>query len=348
MKLRPLPERRLGTCIVVLAIVASGCAQIGDAEVGMQNLTADVVFGVKKPPTPSGPANFPSPDATQDDTPPPDLTATKSRKSLPPPPPPSASCPAATVNDAPRSVSNTRITTERPGVGQYRWKRAGKYTRSGSSFGLSLAGFEPRQIRDFTDASPDPTNGYVDYRFKTSQPDLIAPNVTIVTSWRVRHLASDDPPITTVRGQQVASTSGGVFLTGTERHEKTATGDEVTRFTPGGSGVVYIPVPFNIGVTFDSVGVDPTTLDTLQNKGSVTKKVQVDACGDLIDAYRVEATQTFTSGQKTSTQTYNYAIATSMGGVLVMEEIDGTLADGSKLQVLNNIGQVDPSPAGTA
>lgn len=331
---------------LALTVISASCADVGSADVGMQNLTADVVFGAKQP-AGAAPANFASPGAgdafgdgaLQDNAP-----TTARRPGMGGSTPASPGCPVATVNDFPRAVSNGHITTERPATGQYRWKRSGKYTPADSSIGITVAGFQQRQITEFRDASPDPKNGFVDYTFKTIQPHFGAANVTIVTNWHVRHLASDDPPVTTVRGQQVASTSGGVFLTSTEFRKKTAAGDEVTTFTPGGSGVVYIPLPFNIGVTFKSVGVDPKTFDTLQNEGKVTRKVQVDACGQVIDSYRVEATQTFTSGQKTATQAYNYEIATSMGGVLVMEEIDGTLIDGSKIVATNTIGQVDPSP----
>lgn len=344
MKLPRLPKTKIAVATAALALVSAGCARTGDAGVGVTNLTADLVFGAKKDQPAAAPANFPSFNAVTSDT---FTTTPRTRPTTPTRP--VATCPAATVNEFPRGVSESRITSERPSVGVYRWKRAGTFTPANSPAAIQLGGFENHQILNFADASPDPSNAIVDYTFQTSQPDLLAANVTVVTSWHVRHLQGDDPPVNTVRGKQVPRVErAGIFVTKIERREKTAAGDNVSTFTPGGSGVMYLPLPFNIGRSFDSVGVDPKTFETFQNTGTVTKKVQVDACGKVIDTYEVSATQQYTRNRTTLSLSGTYNVATSMGGILVKEASKGTLPDGSKLDSVNTIGQVDPTPATAA
>lgn len=338
MKLQ-LRKTQIGVAVVALALTASGCAHVGRAGVGVQNLTANVVFGVKKPQPAAAPSNFPS-------FLPPDLVSTSTtRKPFPNLGAKAApDCRVATVSDFPRAASEAQITKERPAAGQYRWKRDGTYTPNGSKIVSKISGFEQRELTMIGDVSPDPKNGYVDFSYQTSQPDLVAPNVTVVTTWHVRHLTTDDPGgLTSIKGNRVAQ--GGIYITKIERHQKTGAGELVTEFNPTGNGVLYMPLPVDLGLVFNSVGVDPKTLDTFQNKGSVVKKEQIDACGSVIDTYRLETDQSFTSGSTTSSQTYAYNIATSMGGVLVMEAINGTVGDGSKLKTTNHIAQVDPSPA---
>ncbi|HEY4410582.1 MAG TPA: hypothetical protein VGO87_11930, partial [Acidimicrobiia bacterium] len=70
---------------------------------------------------------------------------------------------------------------------------------------------------------------------------------------------------------------------------------------------------------------------------------RVDACGDVVDGWVVEATQTFSgTGQTAPPRTYRYIVATQLGGMIISEEVHTTSAQGAT-DVTFSLGQLKPS-----
>jgi hypothetical protein len=69
---------------------------------------------------------------------------------------------------------------------------------------------------------------------------------------------------------------------------------------------------------------------------------RVDACGDLVDGWRAESTQT--RSDAAGSVAYNYLLATQYGGALILEEIHTTTADGSAFDVTFSLAQLHPDP----
>ena len=107
--------------------------------------------------------------------------------------------------------------------------------------------------------------------------------------------------------------------------------------------VTYLAHPITLNDTMRSVGVDPLTLATMVLVHKPVDKVQVDACGDKVDAYVVEATMTFTQGGQSVTSELRYGVATQYGAVLVFEEMETATAVGT-IKASFGLAQLDPSP----
>jgi hypothetical protein len=82
----------------------------------------------------------------------------------------------------------------------------------------------------------------------------------------------------------------------------------------------------------------------LQNQAKVVKRDRVDACGEVVDGWAVESTQTFSgTGQTAPPRKYRYVIAPQLGGIIISEEIH-TAGPQGNTDVTLSLGQVKPAP----
>lgn len=356
--------RNRAISLMALAAMTSGCAQVGAAKVGIRPIEADVVFGVKEKTPPAAPAGFASPSEdvaaapiesapsasaaprspktavtrpatseelgfSSDEAPPPPKP-----KPLPTPLPPPPECRTAGINDFPADESTTFVTTQRPAVGDYRFKKEGQNTPAGAPFPEEITGFETRRVADLVERSPKPSEGFVDYTWQTSQVDPLKASVTIKTTYQMQRLDGQLAPA--AQGQRTGER--GLTVARIERTEKLADGKvRSSSFSPA-PRVLLLPVPVVVNEAFNSTGVDPTTLDRFQVQGKVIGKQQVDACGERIDGWRVESTQTF----NTEARKVNYVVAMGLGGLIVLEELDVSNS-ATKLKATYTQAQVKPT-----
>src|SRR5581483_40289 len=120
----------------------------------------------------------------------------------------------------------------------------------------------------------------------------------------------------------------GISLVKLQRVDAAGNSTELS-FSPG---VLYLPLAIVPGEEWTSVGVDPRTGAVLQHQAKVVKRERVDACGDVVDGWAVEATQTFSgAGQAAPTppRSYRYIVAPQLGGIIISEEIHTTTAQGT-------------------
>jgi len=279
--------------------------------------------------------------------------------------PPRTPCPPAALTAFPAKEAGLKVDGL-PAVGQYRWKRTGTQTLANlPGVKLPVAGFEQRLVRNVVRVSD------TEYTFETVQPEL-GGDVTTISTFKVRTGAvsqtvtppveadPNHPPVSVPLPAQVPGTrpaaprapvpetlsvgdpERGISLVRLQRVDAAGNSSELT-FSPG---VLYLPLAIVPGEEWDAVGVDPRTGSVLEHRAKVVKRERVDACGDVVDGWAVEATQTFSGpGQVGSApaRSYRYIVAPQLGGVIISEEVHTTTAQGTT-DVTLSLGQLQPSP----
>ncbi len=357
------PRRRtLALTAGLLAVSTAGCVQPGPPGVAINKLSADIVFGVKEvvatpqvapPNLASTPAAVVIPQIeqqTQDEekvlpipkSSPlvrPSVAATKS------------DCPAAALTAFPAKTADVVIQGT-PKEGLYRFKRHVEI-RDPDGAVRTTDGYEQRAVRRVV---PNPAKAY-EFSYQVLQPSYVSPTFT-VTSFRVN---SNPTVVTTVNrppqtiGTDPLTTPGvdqqitppqdepGIFVDSIRTED--ANGKEVSTFAPA-PPIKYLPLDEGIlraGQTFDEVGISTRSLGVLRHTGSVVRKVRVDACGEVVEGWQVQATQT-SSDSASSPRSYFYNIATQYGGLFIAENSVQTLADGTVVTIDLSLAALDPQP----
>jgi hypothetical protein len=364
------------------ALLLAGCVQQDPPGVAIQKLAADIVFGVKPPvdvPPPNlnpgqageGDATTYVPDgAAGTDAPEPPAGSFSGprpkvgRPRLTPVTPPKSTCPPAALTAFPAKEAGQTVEGT-PAEGQYRWKRSGKQTVATlPGVVLPIGGFEQRLVRNVTKISD------TEYTFETVQPELGSeittistfkvkigapsrsvsppvepPNLTNPTSPVPLPFQPPAPPVSIPQPQvpgtvSVGDPERGISLTKLQRVDKAGNISELT-FTPG---VLYLPLDIVPGEEYTAVGIDTRTGAVLQHQAKVVKRDRVDACGEVVDGWVVESTQTFSSGAASAPpRTYRYIVAPQLGGIIISEEFHISSGAGTTDVVLS-LAQLNPAP----
>jgi hypothetical protein len=331
--------RRRNPSLVMLALLllAGACVRQGPPPVGVRALQANLVFSTAPaPPTPPTVAP-PAPAAPPGDTfinvdlgPINDQPVYKLRPALPASPP----CPAAGPNAYPAQEA-TINAKGMPAAGTYRWKRAGMYALAiAPNQPITLGGFESRLIRSVQSQASDGSQ----YSFETVQPDLRGS--TVVSLWQVKTAAlSATPQELSVSAPNIGDPERGLALMS---QTVTGTDGKVQHTYTFNPGVLFAPLPIQAGESFQGVGVDPSSGETLTINGSVDRHQRIDACGEIVDGWQINTTETF-SGATNQPATYNYLVATQLGAMIVAEHVDASTAEGH-IVIDYTIGQTQPDP----
>jgi hypothetical protein len=366
------------------ALLLAGCVKQDSPGVAIQKLAADIVFGVKPPvdtPPPNlEPGQAGQGDAT---TYVPDLSSpsdeapaledgsfsgpSRPKRGVPrltPLAPPRAACPPAALTAFPAKEAGQTVDGL-PTEGQYRWKRSGTQTVATlPGVKLPIGGFEQRLIRNVKKITD------TEYTFETVQPEL-GTEITTISTFKVKTGAVSrtvTPPVQppdmtkptspvplpfTPPGPQptlpkpsvpgsvsVGDPERGISLMKLQRVDKAGNTSELT-FSPA---VLYLPLDIVPGEEWNAVGIDTRTGSVLQHQARVVKRDRVDACGDVVDGWVVESTQTFSgAAQAAAPRTYRYIVAPQLGGFIISEELHVTSAAGTSDIVLS-LAQLNPTP----
>ena len=82
----------------------------------------------------------------------------------------------------------------------------------------------------------------------------------------------------------------------------------------------------------------------MQINGTVSKRQQVDACGEMVDGWQIDMTVTYsTATSSTPPQNRSMIVATQLGALPIAEHIKATDAV-STVDIQYTIGQVRPDP----
>jgi hypothetical protein len=277
--------------------------------------------------------------------------------------PPKSTCPPAALTAFPAKEAGQTVEGM-PAEGQYRWKRSGTQTVATlPNVKLPIAGFEQRLIRNVKKISE------TEYTFETVQPEL-GGNVTTISTFKVKIGAVSktvSPPVeppdltrptspvplpftppgsppTLPKPQLPGNVSAGdpergISLMKLQRVDAAGNTSELT-FSPA---VLYLPLDIVPGEEFNAVGIDTRTGSVLQHQAKVVKRDRVDACGEVVDGWIVESTQTFTGpAQAAAPRAYRYMIAPQLGGFIISEEIHTSTPQGTTDVVLS-LGQLKPA-----
>lgn len=352
--------------LAVLVALSGACVQQDAPGVAIDKLQSDIVFQAaaaeEVPPAPEGVANV-SEAPVQ-----PSFAQADVEFEFPPEPPPSAAittpraniptiavrapstCPEAAINEFPDEPTPLNVpltpTVRLPKAGSYRWKKGGEVN---SPVGvLAVSGFERRVIQNVKLLQQDQrieAGGNVvqregaQFTYEILQPDLRTgfPTLTtyfVKTNGRVQE---QDPPVEELGSGAITAgePERGVVI---DKIESLAT-KEV--FNPQ-SGLLLLPLRVRAGEKFQSVAVDATSGQTLSLDAEVRQQERIDACGEILEGWRVNAI--LTSSESDAPITYNYIVAPQFGAVLLYEEIERQEPDGQGTAKLRfTLGQKEPS-----
>ena len=333
---------QLAAAVLALGLLTSACVSEGNPKVAVTKVEADLVFGVKEPEPPTPPANtnvsddlppeafefdelpdfgdFPEPDFG-------DLPVPSEPDQGPcPPAPPTA------VAERAADVNVSGFAEE----GRYLWQRDGTQKPAGSAEpGKKIDTFERRIVRNVKKESPTV------HTFETVQPDIAGENF-IITTFQVRTDALNRDTTGAglpVAGPRAGEPDRGVAITKIETQD--SSGNTVSEFNPS-TPVLILPLPVSTNEEYQSVGVDPTSGNTLVHRAHVLARERVDACGEVVDGWAVEAEQT-SSDPDAPVVSYRYLVAPQYGGLIISEKLTYT-AGGLDNEFLFRLGEVDPDP----
>jgi hypothetical protein len=328
-------HKRTGAAVLALvAFVGTACVKQKPPGVAIRNLKADIVFGLA-PPAAAPPSVVPPVDIFDIGG---GLPPIEGKLPLLPPPPPAPFCRTAQISDAPEKQAGLTIH-DQPTVGRYRWKLGGKISYNGVE--LPIVGqYFNRDVIDVTKveestlpAGGDPPTEAIhtktfSYTMRTSLSVIgaQAPGVQ-----EARYQVKDEPiAVSLNNGVPVAGGGLGksVVVGDPERGitlkslvSKDATGKVTSQlsFTPG---LLLLPLKVNPGERYQSVAVDSASGAVIIHDGLVEKRDFVDACGDLIQGWKVNSRQTYIYGVGSPVVAqYDYMFAPQYGGLLIYEKI---------------------------
>lgn len=141
---------------------------------------------------------------------------------------------------------------------------------------------------------------------------------TTTTTYEVINDPSVDDPTGAV-GQADASQGRGLHLV---RLEAEGPAGDRTSFQPV-TPLLLLPFPAVQASEHDVAGTDPTTGTTMSYHLEVKGKHRVDACGDPLDAVRVELTEGRIAGPTTQVEfAAIYDLGTQFGGLMLRSQFD--------------------------
>lgn len=329
---------------IALAAGAAGCASVGDPGVAVRPLSVDVVFGVPPEEPVAAPPSVPSAPLA-----PMSGYAFKPTKPTLAPTVDLTACKEAPITAAAKLEAPLELTKERPRMGAYRWKRTGTITSGETT--TTLDGFEQREIFNLQEREQvNPTSHAPAFGYSTLQPSVDDPSVLVRIDWN--YDGSTAPLVSPPAAVQGAAEDARPFRTGNDglgieritRYQVQDDGSLVQIGMPFAPTrpVTFISHPITLNETYRSVGTDPESLATMVMQEKPVDKTQVDACGDKVDAYVVEATMTFTEGATTTTSSLRYGVATQYGAIIVFEDAETETASGT-IKTSFSLGQLNPS-----
>jgi hypothetical protein len=340
--------------LIALASLLTACARAGEAGVTVKGFDDDLVFGVKEaeaaPPNTLGDTAVDEADLGDTDLPS-QVFDKSTKRSAPPLTRPKIECDEADAGDVVKEPAPLTVPSDRrPKVGSYRWKRAGTVqSESTGNIKFPIAGFEQRVIRDVKELGPSTNSKSLGVPGAASEPGVVFTYETVQPDINGNVVVSLFKVDTSPLGAYADSPAGGeeVRAGGPERGVvlKSFTvldrkGNELSTFSPT-TGLLLLPLPARAGEDFTASAVDTKTGASMSYQAKVTNRQLVDVCGELIEAWHVKGTQTF-SGEETVSRNYEITVSTAHGGIPVAEQTDQTT--GGELHLTTTLGQLEPDP----
>jgi hypothetical protein len=318
------PRRTTALLALLIALVASACSSSKITRgVRVQDVNTDVGLGVE-PQLGAAPPNIA-------------VTRPIPRERLGPivyptlPPfefetPTPAVCPRAGDFDFPEKDAGVDPPEGvRPSEGGYKYFLEGKITSDTGE--VDVRQFETRVLSDVKDDTAAPGA----YTFTVQQTQLLDERVgtgKLVTTYRVVPTGNfrtvPNPP---APAPGVSDTGRGVYLVSIRFQGVDDEGRPFeSRFDPS-NPLLILPYPVVQGTEINASGTDPQTGTQVTITGEVTGKKQVDACGERVDTWLIDAVESYRFSDPDTLQTetieadYDYGVAPQFGGMILYERV---------------------------
>lgn len=231
----------------------------------------------------------------------------------------------------------------RPQEGAYKYFLDGRIeTDTGA---LDVKQFETRVLSEVKDDSVAPDA----YTFTVQQSQLLDERIgdgKLTTTYRVvptgNFRSVPNPPDP---APDVSDTGRGLYLVSIVFQGLDEEGKPYeSRFDPS-NPLLLLPYPVIQGTDINASGTDPQTGTQVTITGQVKSKKQVDACGDRVDTWLIDATERyrFTDPETFQTETieadYDYGVAPQYGGMILYERVVAPI-DGPIIKLDARIGSV--------
>lgn len=279
--------------LAAVLMVAAGCAPQDDVHLSIRDLSSDVVYGDQSKPTPPAPA----PAATIQPTfpsfiQPPAVV----RPVTAPPTEPVDLCPTAQEGAFPLIAATPRVLAP-PVPALYLYRQTGTVTIAGEE--LTPPEVTTREVLNIVVAE----NGT--FTFDVIEDQFVAKTTT-----------------TYLVDQRGSASSDGIFITHMLTESTDAEGEPlVEEFTPV-PPVKIMPLPAAVSSNqFASAGTDALRGTSMAVRGTIAERSRVDACGTVLDAWRVELEGLITGPARAQSFTSSYDIATHYGGLILSDHL---------------------------
>ena len=339
---------RRGTALLLLGLVVAGCSGPGTTRgVRVDEINTNVGLGVE-PILNAAPPNIvitQRPRSREEFEQPPLRTIPPFEIVTPRP----VNCPLAGDFDFPAQEAGIDPDPKvRPAAGNYPYKLDGEIVTENGKFVVNE--FETRTISKVEDDSVAPDA----FHFTVKQTVLFDERRgegTLETTYRVVPTSNTgsvpNPP---APAPAVSDAGRGVYLVSIIYRDKEDDQDVEQRFEPS-NPLLLLPFPVEDGGMINASGTDPQTGAQVTITGQIKGKKQVDACGERVDSWFVDAVETLRYNDPESFQTetieadYNYGVAPQFGGMLVYERVEAP-QDGPIVTIEARVGKV-PKPTRT-
>jgi hypothetical protein len=318
------PRRSAALIVALVALVATACASSKITRgVDVKAVNTDVGLGVEpvlgpapgnivvRKPIPReqlGPIVYPTLPPFEIETPTP------------------ASCPRAGDFDFPEKDAGVDPPPDiRPSEGAYKYFLEGKIESDTGK--VDVRQFETRVLSDVKDdtAAPDA------YSFTMQQSQLLDERVgygKLITTYRVVPTGNfrtvPNPP---APAPGVSDTGRGLYLVSIVFQGVDDEGKPFeSRFDPS-NPLLLLPYPVVQGTDINASGTDPQTGTQVTITGEVKGKKQVDACGERVDTWLIDAVESYRFSDPDTFQTetieadYDYGVAPQFGGMILYEKV---------------------------
>jgi hypothetical protein len=341
-------RRRMLKLAGVAAALAmtTACVREDAPRMHMNSVSANIAFSEAPSVKAAAPAGFatPSPaDVATSSLPdlPPQLgdIAPPAKFSPPLPPSPAKPCPVASTSSYPKQPAASNVPTPvLPTAGVYAWRHAGTYV-SADAFGatLPLIGTSDRSVQNVVRAS-DTT-----FSFDVVEKDVFTKEI-VTTTWAVNTAGTTPTSRVPIAppGAPTPPSAGepgrGLAIQKIERRNP-ATHAINSTFAPP-LPLLILPLPVKVSDHFTSAAVDPTTAAVLQYDATVDGIARVDACGEIIEGFKVSGTENFADGATTSSRSYSVVVAPQLGALPIQETFDQSVGTIAKMTF--TVNQLEP------
>ncbi len=280
----------------------------------MREVASDIVLGTQGRRAPARAVATPvppAPVAVNVPTPirvpaPPRFAPTPTPEPLPTPADP---CPPTDPLSVPRHGATDNAGAP-PVEERFTFANVGEFHATGPN--ANEGAFEEASLRGVTAVEVDPETEDVTYDVTAN----LAGTATL-TSYLLRNTRPVDDGLG-VGDQAGLDQQRGLYLT---RVVTRLPDDRQSAFRPA-QPLRLLRFPAFVGDTFDEVGTDPLTGTTMQYTVTVVGRVRVPACGEFVEAIRVELTEGRVDGAEQNVDfTATYDIATQYGGLIVRDTV---------------------------